>query len=124
MTMTPEQAEALQAIATQEGQPVDAHGTAIPVPDANDVPGTPGTPPPTPEPVAKKETTYKVYSADSDEAQTLTLIGQGEGPNDHKAIQNVVGETPADGSKYVAIPVRSLRVRTATVVTQPKVVIG
>ena len=67
---------------------------------------------------AKQLTSYKVYKVHED--YTLELLGPEDGANDIQAISKLVGETEG---KYVAIPARSLRVRTVAAVSVPKVTI-
>lgn len=77
----------------------------------------------TDEKAPAKGTTYRVYSAMEEEARSLTFVGQAHALNDQKAIAAVVGNQPTR-QHYIAIPERNLRVRTATVVSEPKVVIA
>jgi hypothetical protein len=79
---------------------------------------------PTPDPpVESKGTIYKVFHSDG-EGTALGFIAEATAVNDVKAIYEVIGSNPEDGAAYVAIPARSLRVRTLKVVSQPKVVVS
>lgn len=62
---------------------------------------------------------YEVYRVGQG---TLQFVGPATAVNDIKAIQAALGEKPTAG-KYVAVPVRVLRVREVGTETQVKVVI-
>lgn len=67
-----------------------------------------------------QSTPYRVYRSD-EAGNSLAFVGAAEAVNDVRAIKAVVGEA---AGTYIAIPERSLRVRTVTVKSEPKVVIS
>jgi hypothetical protein len=127
MTLDPKAVALLREIAErdQEASMTDVN-TQDPIlvdPTPEPVPAPEPTPEPTPAPA--KQTNYAVYlvtAKDDDQILTMTYGGSTEAPNDIKAVTDVGGANGA--GQYVAIPVRSLRVRTVEVVNQPKVVVS
>lgn len=121
MGMTPETQAALAAIAEREGAEI---AEAVEGSETTSVATTQEDTPPTPEPAPKAGTAYVVFSVAGNDTLVLTQVGSSEAVNDVKAISDATGSSPTDGAKYVAIPARSLRVRTVKVVSQPKVVVS
>lgn len=81
------------------------------------------TPASEPEAKEKKLTTYEVFEASPEgSAHQLQFIRRVEAVNDIKAVASAIGDR-REGS-FVAIPSRSLRVRTVSLESIPKVSIS